>query len=128
MALASPEPEVKRAALEEGARLLAEGCVGHNYFAFYDDAMEVAMQDGDWPALERYARALEAYTESEPLPLCRFHIARARALADHARDPVDPAIRQRLEQLKATADAARLHLAARAIEGALDGARSVLGA
>ena len=122
LALASPEPEVKRAALEEGARLLAEGCVGHNYFAFYADAMEVALQDGDWPALERYARALEAYMESEPLPLCRFHIARARALADHARDPADPAIRQRLEQLKATADAARLHLAARAIEGALDGA------
>ncbi len=122
MALASPEPEVKRAALEEGVRLLAEGCVGHNYFGFYADAMEVALQDRDWPALERYAKALEAYIESEPLPLCRFHIARARALAGHARDPADPAIRHRLERLKATADAARLHLAARAIEGALAGA------
>ncbi|GAG34739.1 unnamed protein product, partial [marine sediment metagenome] len=36
----------------------------------------------------------------------------------------DLAIRQRLEKLKATADTARLHLAARAIEGALDGVLS----
>ncbi len=122
LALASPEPGVKWAALEEGARLLAEGCVGHNYFAFYADAMEVTLQDGDWLAVERYARALEAYIEPEPLPLCRFYIARARALADHAQNPADTAIRQRLEQLKATADAARLHLAGRAIDEALGGA------
>ncbi|MHA1563820.1 MAG: hypothetical protein ACTSX7_00785, partial [Alphaproteobacteria bacterium] len=128
LALASPEPEVRQAALEEGARLLADGCVGHNYPAFYADAMEVSLQDGDWPALEGYAVALEAYLKPEPLPLCRFHIDRARALADHARAPDDPANRQRLEQLKTTADAARLHLAARAIEGALDGACSDLGA
>ena len=128
LALASPDPEVKRAALDEGVRLLADGCVGHNYPAFYADAMEVSLHDGDWAALKRYAGALEAYLEPEPLPLCSFHIARARALADHARAPDDPAIRQRLEQLKTTADAARLHLAARAIEGALDGACSDLGA
>ena len=119
LALASPAPEVRRAALEEGERVLADGCVGHNYFAFYADAMEVALQDGDWPALERYARALEAYMEVEPLPICQFHIARARALADHARDPGDSAIRRRLAQLKTTAETARLHLAARAIDGAL---------
>jgi hypothetical protein len=121
LALASPEPEVKQAALEEGAQLLAEGCVGHNYFAFYADAMEVALEGGDWPALEGYAKALETYIESEPLPLSRFHIARARVLANHARDPANPTTRQRLEQLKATADAARLHLAARALGEALAG-------
>lgn len=120
LALASPNPDVKREALEEGERLLADGCVGHNYFAFYTDAMEVALQTGDWPALEGYAEALEAYMAAEPLPLCRFHIARARTLAAHARSPTDPAIRQRLAELKAMADSSRLHLATQAIEGALE--------
>ena len=31
------------------------------------------------------------------LPLCRFQIARARTLAEHAQAPDDPAIRQRLD-------------------------------
>ena len=122
LALASPEPKVGREALEEGARLLAEGCVGHNYFAFYADAMEVALRDSDWPALEGHARALESYIEPEPLPLCRFHIARARSLAAHAQTPGDPAVQNSLEQLKATADAAGLRLSAKALGQALDGA------
>ncbi|HSC96217.1 MAG TPA: adenylate/guanylate cyclase domain-containing protein [Burkholderiales bacterium] len=81
LALTVDDPAARRQALEEGQRVLDQGCVGHNYFWFYRDAMDVRLKLGDWGGVERYASALEAYTRPEPLPWTDFFIARGRALA-----------------------------------------------
>ncbi|MHC4094219.1 MAG: tetratricopeptide repeat protein, partial [Planctomycetota bacterium] len=92
LALIAGDPDTRIQALEEGERVLRQGCVGHNYPFFYRDAMEVSLQSGDWEGAERYATALEEYTQPEPLPLTDFLIARGRALAAHGRGLRDQAL------------------------------------
>ncbi len=81
LALFTPDPERRRAALNEGEELLRLGATGHNYLWFYRDAMEVCLRNDEWDAVERYASALEDYTSTEPLPWSEFFIAHGRALA-----------------------------------------------
>jgi tetratricopeptide (TPR) repeat protein len=86
LALVSDDPAVSDAALAQGEETLAGGgCVGHNYFDFYRHAMEVALRRHAWDRTDRYADALAAYTEPEPLPWCDYFIAWGRALAAHGR-------------------------------------------
>ncbi|MEP7276183.1 MAG: adenylate/guanylate cyclase domain-containing protein, partial [Betaproteobacteria bacterium] len=68
-------------ALSEGEALLEQGCISHCYLSFYRDAIEIALERGDWDEADRYASAFDAYTRAEPLRLCSLFIARARALA-----------------------------------------------
>jgi class 3 adenylate cyclase/tetratricopeptide (TPR) repeat protein len=65
----------------EAEAMLAVGCISHNYFWFYRDAVEAALQAGDWTNAERFCRALAEYTREEPLPWSDFYVARGRALA-----------------------------------------------
>lgn len=74
------EPAV-RAALAEGERLLADGCVGHNYYDFYADAMQVSLDRKAWDKVSRYAAQLREYMSAEPLPWADYRIRRAEALA-----------------------------------------------
>jgi len=74
----------RRAALAEGEALLAEGSISHNHLWFYREAIEAALLEADYEAVERYAQAFEAYTRPEPLPWADFLIARGRALAAFA--------------------------------------------
>ena len=80
IALASDDPDRRREALAEGEAILDQGCVGHNYYWFYRDAMEAALGARQWGEAERYATALEAYTHVEPAPWSDIFIARGRAL------------------------------------------------
>jgi tetratricopeptide (TPR) repeat protein len=75
----------QRKALENGEAILHDAAVSHNHLHFYRDAMDVALENGDWEAVERYAAALEKFTETEPLPWSTFFVARARALMRHKR-------------------------------------------
>ena len=68
--------------LAEGERLLAGGCVGHNYYRFYRNAMEACIDAADWPEVRRYADALAAYVTEEPNPWSDYFISRAHAIAD----------------------------------------------
>ena len=65
--------------------VLQQGCVSHNYFWFYRDAIEAALEFEDWDRAERYADALEAYARAEPLPWSDLFVARARALGRFGR-------------------------------------------
>ena len=76
LALVHADAEASRATLADGERLLESDCVGHNYYAFYRDAMEVALRLHDWEEVERYAASLEIYTRNEPLPWSEFTIGR----------------------------------------------------
>ena len=64
--------------------VLQKGCVSHNYFWFYRDAIEAALEFEDWDRAERYADALEAYAHAEP-PWSDLFVARARALGRFGR-------------------------------------------
>ena len=75
------ETKAKCAALAKGERMLEAGSVSHNHFFFYPDAIEVSFDICDWDGAERYAAALEDFTQLEPLPWCNFFISRGRALA-----------------------------------------------
>ena len=101
MALASANGD-RRTALQEGRALLDRGCVSHNYFWFYRDAIEVSLEETDWDAAETYASALERYFRAEPVGWPDFIVARGRALAEFgrhgAREPIMAELRRLCEE------------------------------
>ncbi len=119
LALVHPEPAPSRSALAEGEKLLESDCVGHNYYAFYRDAMEVSLRLNDWQETERYALGLENYTRNEPLPWSDFTIQRARALALHGQGETGAALVEELKRLQRQADAAAMVVAKQALDAAL---------
>lgn len=120
LALTSSDRDEGDAALSHGERLLAGGCVGHNYFAFYCDAMEVALRHQNPGAVDRYARALQEYMASEPLPWCEFLINRAKLLAQSTQQRSRPTLREELLDLVHQARSKRLLSALPAIERSLN--------
>ena len=119
LALLADDPASRSKALDEGEEILGEGCVGHNYFAFYRDAMEVALAERDWKGLNRFAAALEEYGLPEPLPLADFFIARGRALAKHGLGQRDAAHMTELRRLRDEADRVGFRNALPALDEAL---------
>ncbi len=119
LALVSDDPRVSREALREGEEILSGDCVGHNYFAFYRNAMEVSLRLQDWGEAERYAAALEAYSRPEPLSRCDFYVARGRQLARYGGGDRGAAVVEALEGLREQARRDELNAALPAIEKAL---------
>lgn len=85
IAVASDDPRRRQEAMREGQAILDRGCVGHNYFFFYRDAIEVSLNVGDWRGVEGYVTALHDYFRDEPTPWSDFIIARGRVLAELGR-------------------------------------------
>ena len=102
--------------------MLESACVGHNYFAFYRDAMEVCLKQGDWDGASRYASALENYCRQEPIPWSEFFIARGRALAEFGREGHGGEMIGELGRLRDQAVRAGLNVAKRPLEKALEAA------
>ena len=109
-ALAARTPAQRRWALDEGERLLSQGCVGHNYLYFYAFAIEVTLRDSQWDEAERYADALRAYTASEPVPWSDFISVRARTMAAFGRGQRNPTITTMLQRLQIKAQTVGLQL------------------
>jgi tetratricopeptide (TPR) repeat protein len=82
-ARATRDPAKRRAALARAEVLLAQGCVSHAYFHFYDIAIESSLEHGEWGEALRYAQALDDYTRLEPVPWADLVIQRGRVLARH---------------------------------------------
>jgi len=59
-------------------RILAEGCVSHNYFWSYRDRLEAALEAGNWEGATDFADRLENYALGEPLPWSTLFVAVAR--------------------------------------------------
>jgi hypothetical protein len=113
--------ERSRKALQEGESILAQDCVGHNYFAFYRTAMETSLWLEDWDEVNRYASALEAYCKPEPLARCEFYISRGRVIAKLGRDGRDQQTLSRLAELRKQAEEVGLIAAIPAMDAALAG-------
>ena len=119
LAVITDDPDKRRWALEEGEKVLGRGCVFHNYFWFYRDGIEVALETADWARLERYASALERFTHTEPVPWTSFFIARGRALAAHYQGRHDQATIQELHRLRDEAATVGFRSALPALERAV---------
>jgi class 3 adenylate cyclase/tetratricopeptide (TPR) repeat protein len=104
LALVSDDPGDRQSALDEGEAIINDGCVGHNYFAFYRDAVEAALAEGDWDAADAYVASLERYNAPEPLPWCDFFMQRGAALAAHGRGQRDTELRRELSRLRDAAN------------------------
>jgi len=118
-ALAAKNAAQCHAALKEAEALLDAGSVGHNYLNCYEDAMEACLQIAAWDEVERYARALQDYTQSEPLPRSDYFIARGRALAAFGRGERDTEILQALQRLGKEAQETGFHQSRRALDAAV---------
>jgi DNA-binding SARP family transcriptional activator len=100
VARATDDPQERANALQEGEALLHSGCVSHSYLEFYTNAIEVCLEQGQWSEACRYAKALESYTEREPLPLSNLMIRRARLLAEVGKETVTAQVREELEAVR----------------------------
>lgn len=119
LAAATDDTDKGRRALAEAEALLAAGSISHNYLHFYPLAIDVALDDGDWPAVARYCSALEDYTRAEPLPWCALFIARGRALAAWGSGCRDAATRRGLRNLADECERTGLRTALPALQAAL---------
>lgn len=76
-ALVGNNKEVTKSYLAKGDELLADGCIGHNYFRFYVLAMESCIRWQMWAELDYYKQQLIDYTREEPTPWSQYYIQRA---------------------------------------------------
>ncbi len=119
MALTTDKASVRHEAFEEAETILRKGCVSHNYFWFYRDAMDASLEAGEWADAERFAQALEDYTAAAPLPWSSFYIARGRTLAAAGRGVRSEFLREEIDRLRHEAERAGLMSALPALEKAL---------
>lgn len=99
LAEVTDDMDVRRRALSEGAAILDEGCVSHNYFWFYRGAMESMLRAGNWAGAEAFADAAEDYMKAESIPWLALLVARARALADVGANGRNAASIERVRQI-----------------------------
>ena len=118
-ALTLDDSDLRHEVLQEAEKLLAGDCLDHNYLDFYEDAMQVCLQSGEWDEVDRYAQALEEYTAAEPITRCTLFINRGRVLADHGRGNRSPEVIQELRRLQEETSRAQLKFALPEIEAAL---------
>jgi tetratricopeptide (TPR) repeat protein len=85
LALASHDTAHRKAALMRGETLLNQGCVAHNYFWFYRDAIEASLMEGNWTEAESWACKLKNYFCGKPMPWAEFIVERGFALAEWGR-------------------------------------------
>jgi hypothetical protein len=100
LARATEDPDLCRKTLARGEEQLSDFSIAHNFFGFYENAMEVSLRIADWDAVDRYAKALEDFSSAEPLRRCTSVIARGRALAMHGRGNRNPEAMAELQGLR----------------------------
>ncbi len=120
LALITKDPGVRQDSLREGEHLLKTGSVGHNYFRFYRYAMETSLRVNNWDEADRYATALEDYTQCEPLPWTDFCVARTRALVELGRGRRDDVAMHRLCHLRDDAKRVGFNAALTELEHAIE--------
>jgi hypothetical protein len=104
--MVSDDPQRRKEALAEAEDVLAGGnCIAHNHMWFYRFAIDSALADHAWDEAERYAGALDAFTQAERIPWADLHIKRGRLTVAVGRDPENAQARQELTELRDMADA-----------------------
>jgi len=118
-ALLAEDPAERRRLLDEGEVELTRGSVSHNHIELRELAIEVALELGDWPAVETACTRMHAYMEAEPIPLAQLRIARARALARHGQGERGAELQDEMRRIRDAAVAANVRVDVPALDRAL---------
>lgn len=81
LALLEERKSERQEALRAASALLAQGCVGHNYYRFLVSAAEVCLLNNDAEQALQFAAQLEHYTAAEPCAWSDHHIELIRRYA-----------------------------------------------
>jgi hypothetical protein len=102
----------KASLLAEAEAVLDKSCVSHNYFWFYREAIDAALEVNDWSEANRYCDALERYASAEPLPWSDLFVARGRALVRFGQGDNGPNLAAELNRIASVAKQAEftIHL------------------
>lgn len=119
LARATEDPKERENALRDGKELLDQGCVSHNYFEYYCEAMELMLEMECWSNVEGYAKALEDFVGGEPLPRSDYCVARARCLASFGAGEPSEELVFELKRLQAQAATIGLLSSKRKLDRAL---------
>ena len=114
------DPVARRAALAKGEELLAGGHLSLNYCVFYDAAIQVSLDAGEWDEAERYCALMEAYAAPEPFPWADFVVARGRAIGRAGRGETGTALVAELRSLRQQAVHAESDIHVPGIEAVLE--------
>jgi hypothetical protein len=90
--LVTDDPGEREEIVREAEATLAGACVGHNYFWFYRDAMQSALDHADWALLDRVRnRFLDIHRDS-PTHWVTFYVQRINILERFRRGDVDGSV------------------------------------
>ena len=119
LALVTEDPEEREQALAAAETILAEGCMGHNYFDCFEDSIGACINANDWDRAEHYAGRLEDYNRHQPSERARLVVAWVRLLGRVERGESGAGISAELEHLsERLRDFQLLHLLPK-VEGAM---------
>ena len=103
LANAEPDPSSRKKAMAAGEEILSRGTPVHNYFTFYDLAIQASLDDGQWEDAERYCALLDVYSAAEPFIWGQFVSGLGRALCRAGRGESGVALLAQLQHLRARA-------------------------
>ena len=105
--------------LEEGHDLLMQHCIGHNYYRYYVNAIEVSLMYRNWTALEKYIHEFKTYTHDEPTPWSDFYLNRAELIAQAWQAEPSNKLLSKLASIKNQANQVQLNHSIKFIEQAI---------
>ena len=101
LAGSSKDPAERKRYLEQGQEMMSQYCMAPSRLLFYQDAIEVSLEDGEWDAALQYADSLEESIEAEPIGFAQLIAARGRALVAFNRVGPRPEIVAELMSVRA---------------------------
>ena len=78
--LMTDDKEIRDQLAREAEAILDASCVGHNYYWYYRDAIDVSIQHRNWRDLEHNISRMLAYDGDRKSAWCRFYSERAELL------------------------------------------------
>ena len=100
--LVSDDPKEREQIIAEAEAELEKGCVAHNYFWFYQYAMQSAINNREWDLLEHFRQGLLFYDPQPQALWSTFYSDRSRVLESYYRDRATDAVESRRLELIAT--------------------------
>ena len=120
LARAESDPAARRAALARGEDYLKSSNLSHNYLMFYESAIQVCLDDGQWDEVDRYCGLGDALFAQESFAWWEFIAARGRALGRHGRGEHNTQLTASLESLRQQAAESEALVYLPALDAALE--------
>lgn len=118
-ALLEHDSRGRQQALAAGEDLLRRSALSHNFFVFYDFAIQATVNALEWDEALRYCAALEAYAAAEPFPWSDFIVRRGRALVRAGKAEHSASLYAELQSLRDLARERQFNYYLRALDQAL---------